>query len=301
MNESFWFYLAIILNSTLRGLAPILLCTLAVGLCAKVRVFNIAMEGTLLFGCFGAIVGNYWFENLWLALLTAMAMATAFSLLVATFIVRFKVPPLVTGISANIWSAGFTAFMVPVIFGTTGFYFDPEMEALPKLNITSNNMFLRIFSDLNPIDFLSFGIAILIYIIMYKTVVGFRFRAVGENVEAAQSMGTHVNRYKYGAFIATGILCGIAGMQLSLGQVVQFVEGMSGGRGFTALIASSLAGAHPLKIIASSFLFGFANAAGSFLLMFGIKDKIAQLVPYIITLILLIVVGIRQRIKQKKA
>ena len=62
-------YLAVVANSTLRMMTPILLVTLAAAICTKVRIFNIAMEGTMLTGAFFSIVANHYTHNVFLSVL----------------------------------------------------------------------------------------------------------------------------------------------------------------------------------------------------------------------------------------
>ena len=103
-------------------------------------------------------------------------------------------------------------------------------------------------------------IAGLMWYYFYRTKNGFRFLVAGENPLGAKSVGIRVRRYQYGAVLASGVLCALAGARLSLGQVTMFTEGMTAGRGFIALVATMLGQSGPLGVTAASLLFGFMDA-----------------------------------------
>ncbi|MNV88968.1 Branched-chain amino acid transport system / permease component [compost metagenome] len=109
--------------------------------------------------------------------------------------------------------------------------------------------------------------------------------AVGENPVAAKSIGIKVNRMQYLAVLICGVLCGLAGAQLSLGQVTMFTEGMTAGRGFIALVATMLGQANPIGVMASSLLFGLMDAFSIRLQGFSLPTHFTQMLPYIVTLL----------------
>ncbi|MMZ68989.1 Branched-chain amino acid transport system / permease component [compost metagenome] len=82
-----------------------------------------------------------------------------------------------------------------------------------------------------------------------------------------------------------GVLCALAGAQLSLGQVTMFTEGMTAGRGFIALVATMLGQSNPLGVMASSLLFGFMDALGIRLQGFSLPTHFTMMLPYIVTLL----------------
>jgi simple sugar transport system permease protein len=95
--------------------------------------------------------------------------------------------------------------------------------------------------------------------------------------------------YQYGAVLASGVLCGLAGAQLALGNVVQFAENMTAGRGWIAVVAVMLARANPLGTLAACVLFGFAEAFGFRLQGNGLPAQITDAAPYVVTLIALLI------------
>ena len=110
-------------------------------------------------------------------------------------------------------------------------------------------------------------------------------RGVGQNDEAATTLGVNVVRVRYAALAICGLIVGIAGAQLSLGQVTLYVENMSAGRGWIAVVAVMLGRAHPVGVFIASLLFGFSDALGFRLQGSSLPYQFAQIIPYVVTLI----------------
>lgn len=188
----------------------------------------------------------------------------------------------------NFLAAGLTTFCLRAIFDVKGAYYDKNMMGLPKWDIPVIKdipVLGGIISGHSPLVYLAFFAAILMQIYLFKTVSGFRLRAAGENPVAAQSLGIPVRRIQYGAVLMSGVLCGLAGAQLSLGQVTMFTEGMTAGRGFIALVATMLGQSNPIGVVASSLLFGFMDAFSIRLQGFALPAQFTQMLPYIVTLV----------------
>ncbi|TCZ78810.1 ABC transporter permease [Paenibacillus albiflavus] len=277
-------------NSAVRMVAPILLAALGGLLCARVGVFNVGLEGFVLVGAFGAILGNHLFANLILAVLFAIVSVVIYSLLFAFVSIHLKANEIVVGIAMNFLALGLTAFLLRAIFNAKGAYSDSKMIGLPKWDIPliKDIPFVGdILSGHSPLVYLTFVIVIAMHFYLFRTVSGFRLLAVGENRIAAKSIGIGVRRYQYGAILMSGALCGLAGAQLSLGQLTMFSEGMTNGRGFIALVAMMLGQSNPLGVMASSLFFGFMDAISIRLQGLSMPSQFTMMVPYVVTLIAL--------------
>jgi ABC-type uncharacterized transport system permease subunit len=136
----------------------------------------------------------------------------------------------------------------------------------------------------------------LISVVLFLTPVGLRLRGVGEQPEAAGALGIDVVRYRIVTVLFAGALAGLAGAQLSLGAVSVFTEDMSAGRGWIAVVAVMLGRNNPLYAAAACVLFGFADAIGVNLQSHGLPNQLTDIVPYIATLLAL-VVSHRRRIR----
>ena len=280
-------YLASVFNSTLRCMTPILLVSLCAGVCSKVQVFNIAPEGTLLTCAFFAFLTQYFVRNIILSVLVSVLVGMAMTFIMSYFIVKLKGAPMIVGMSLNTFALGFTTFLLSAIFDTKGTVTDPTLKGLPKVTlpiIKDIPVVSTMFSSLTVIDYAAFILAFVMFIIMYKTVIGFRLRAIGINKSAASSLGINVERYQIIATTLSGGMIGLAGCLLSLGSVTLFIQNISSARGYVALAANNLCKGHPLGALLSSALFGFAKALAQVMQNTAIKQQLLECIPYIATI-----------------
>ena len=293
-------YLAVVANSTLRMMTPILLVTLAAAICSKVRIFNIAMEGTMLTGAFFSIVANYYTHNVFLSVLAGAISGMIVSAIVGFCIIKLKASPVVVGMATNTMMGGVTTYL---LFKTKGVFTDPSLVSLPKIDlpiIKDIPVLGTIFSGLTFVDYLAFILAIGMYIFLYKTVLGYRLRAIGINKEAARSLGTPVEKYQFLTISLSGILCGLGGVLLSMGTVTLFMQNMTSGRGYIAMAANNLGKSHPIGVLLSSLFFGFSQAAGNVLQNTSLKTQITASIPYVATIVALILFSIQTKRNKKK-
>jgi len=289
-------YIASIINSTLRSTTPILLAALGCAICSRVGVFNIALEAQMLIASFFSIVVDYFTANVWLSVLAGIVSGSLVGLIVAVLQVKYRAADMVIGTSLNLLVSGATSFLLYLIFGLRGKLVDTRLVALRKINLPGirDIPFLgRVFEDLTIIDYLAYVIAIVLFIYLFKTVSGFRVLSVGINKEAAESLGTKGTRIQMEMVVLSGALCGLGGTVLSMGQVTMFTENMTSGRGFIAMAAASLGLSHPLLTIVSSLFFGLCQGIGT-ALQNVIKSQLTMTLPYIATVIALVVFSSRE-------
>lgn len=274
--------------STLRMVTPILLAALGGAICARVGLFNVGLEGLVLIGAFSAIVGNHFTGNVFTAVLFAVLCSLLFSILFGYMSIQLKANVIVVGIALNFLALGLTTFSLRAIFDVKGAYYNKDMVGLPKWDIPVLKEIPwlgDVLSGHSPLVYLSILLVIALQLFLFKTVTGFRLLAAGENPTAAKSLGIKVSRIQYGAVLMCGVLCGLAGAQLSLGNVTMFTEGMTSGRGFIALVATMLGQSNPIGVAASSLLFGFMDALSIRLQGFALPTHFTMMLPYIVTII----------------
>lgn len=298
MDELGQIFDATLLNSTFRYITPILFAALGGLLCERVGVFNIALEGLMLWGAFFAVVGSYYTQNAFLGVMTAMVMGMVLAAVFGVIVVPLKGNMIVSGIALNLLVAGGTIFLLATIFGVKGAFQDPALQGLGKINlplIENVPVLGPVLSGHSWLVYLSWLLVVVIQLLLFHTPLGLRMRGVGEQPEAASTLGVNVNRMRFGAILASGALCGLAGAQLSLGQVTLFVENMSAGRGWIAVVAVMLGQANPIGVFFASVLFGFADSIGFRLQAFGLPTQFTGMIPYLITLAALFVLAIRRK------
>ncbi|SER41303.1 simple sugar transport system permease protein [Gracilibacillus ureilyticus] len=277
-----------LINSTLRMMAPLLLAGLGGAICSRVGVFNVGLDGLMLMGAFLGIAANAYTNNVWLAILIAIIGTTIFSALYGYMMIDLQANMIVTGIAMNFLSIGMTTFALRTIFDVQGAYYNNEMQGLPVWEIPvidSIPLVGNLLSGQSPIVYLGIVCTILMYIFFKKSVAGSHFDAVGINPTAAKSQGIKVRRIQYLAVLISGILCALAGAQLSLGQVTMFSENMTAGRGFIALVATMLGQSNPIGVFLSSGLFGFTEAISIRLQGLNVPTNFTLMLPYVITIL----------------
>ncbi len=292
-------YIAQIINSIFRSTTPILLVALGSAICGKVGVFNVALEGQMLIGCFVSIAVNYYTSNVLLSVLAGSAAGVLIALIVAVLQVKYEGPDMVIGTSVNLLVTAITSYLLYMVFGVRGKLADSRIVPLDKLNIPwlADTWMGKAMADLTILDYTCYVVALLIFIYLYKTVQGYRVLSVGLNKSAAESLGTKGTKIQMLVVAASGLLCGLGGVALAMGQVTLFTENMSAGRGFIAMAAASMGMNHPVITIFSSLFFGVCQALGTALQGY-IKSQITMAVPYIGTVIALVIFS--KRLQKRK-
>lgn len=274
-------------ESVLRALTPVLLAALAGLLCTKVGVFNVGLEGLMLIGCFAAVTGSWFSGSPWIgvvvAVLAGMAMAAGMSFVTVTL----GADAIIVGIALNLLAVGLTSFLVRTVLGAQGTFQDPDLKGLPLVLSQS------------PLTYLSLALVPAFVFFLRRTVWGFRLQGVGEVPGAARSLGINTHLYQHMVLIASGALCGLAGAQLSLGNVVLFSDNMTAGRGWVAVVAVMLGQAAPIGTLLAALLFGVTDAVGVRLQGQGLPSQFTSAAPYAFTLIALIAVSVRARARTR--
>jgi ABC-type uncharacterized transport system permease subunit len=279
-------------QSAAQAITPILLAALAGVLCGRVGVFNLALEGQMLVGAFAAIVGSYFGHNAFVGVASAIAGAAVFSLILAYGATIFRGDPIVIGIGMNLLASGLTAYLLRVVFGVSGTFSDPSVVGLGRIAIPALvgvPVFGWAFARQSAVTWAAWALTALISIVLFLTPVGLRLRGVGEQPEAASTLGVDVVRYRIVTVLVGGALTGLAGAQLSLGAVSVFAEDMSAGRGWIAVVAVMLGRNNPLYAGAACVLFGFADAIGVNLQSRGLPNQLTDIAPYVATLLALVI------------
>ncbi|MCX5496672.1 ABC transporter permease [Kaistia dalseonensis] len=287
-----------LINSAVQAITPILLAALAGTLCGRVGVFNMAMEGQLLVGAFAAVVGSFYTGSALGGVIVAIVATVGFSLILAYGATVFRGDSVVICIGMNLLASGLTAYLLRQMFGVSGTFSDPGIVGLEKIRIAAINTIPWIgwiFSRQTAITWLAWILTAIVTIVMFRTPLGLRLRGVGEDASAAETMGIDVTRYRVVTVLVAGALTGLGGAQLSLGTVSIFSEDMSAGRGWIAVVAVMLGRNHPLWAALACVLFGLADAFSVRLQGQGLPNQLTDVVPYVVTLIALVISHRRRR------
>lgn len=287
-----------LLFSTLRLATPLVLAALGGLYSERSGVINIALEGLLLAGAFTAASVTYYAHSPWVGLGAAIVAGALVAAILAVACIRFKADQVVTGTGINILFLGLPAVLSGALFLSSGSTPQiPKEQLLPELSgLLPFLPSWRIFSDVSVITLLALVVVFLTRYVLYRTPFGLRLRAVGENPEAADAAGVSVTRLRYTGVILSGVLAGIGGAYLSIGQSSLFTRNMAAGRGFIALAALIFGKWRPVQTMLACLLFGFADALtiqmqGVVKLPWNPSEDIPvqfiQMIPYIVTIVVL--------------
>jgi simple sugar transport system permease protein len=258
--------------ATIRQAAPILITAIG-GMFSEITgVVNIGLEGMMLMGAFTAAVGSYYTGNPYIGILSGMFAGGLMALIHAVLSIKYKGDQTVSGVAINLFAAGFTVFMLRVLFNQAG-----NTPPVPKAPAVMG---------ISVIVILIYIIALCSHFFLYKTVTGLRMRAVGEHPLAADTVGINVLKIRYFGVIMSGMFAGLGGAYLSIGALSQFTKGMSAGRGFIALAALVFGKWSPKGVICASLLFGFADALQTLIQQYVkiIPPQFIQMIPYLLTI-----------------
>jgi simple sugar transport system permease protein len=257
-----------------RIAVPYLLTSLGATYSERSGVINLALEGLMLIGAFGATIGQFYTGSALAGVIVAIVLGLLFASLHALVTVTFKANQIVSGIALNILAVGLTKFFLRVFFGSAS-----NSERIAGIDAP--------LVLLDPI-FLFALIAIpASHVIFFKTPFGLRLRAVGENAEAAATLGISVSGMRYQAVLISGVLAAIAGAFLAF-QQHSFTDGMIAGRGYISLAAMIIGKWMPLGAATASILFASAEALQLNLQSDAIPTQVVQSLPYVITLLVLV-------------
>jgi simple sugar transport system permease protein len=280
---------AFILGSALVLAVPIILGAMAGVMSERVGVVNIAIEGQLLTGAFVASVVSTLTGNQIIGIVSAMVTAALFSAVLAVFAVRFLAQQIIVGVVLNVLAIGITNFLYQQ-WVTEDESATNSPGTIPIIHVP----FLGDIPIIGPVlfqnritVFLAIGIVIVLWFVLFKTKLGLRARAVGENPLAADTVGINVSRTRFWWVTLGGLLAGLGGAALTVGSSGSFGREMSGGLGFIALAVVILGRWHPGYATAAALLFGFsiilriwANQVSP-----GIPTNFITMVPYLVTII----------------
>ena len=212
-------------------------------------------------------------------------------LLHAVLCIRYHTNQAVSGVGINIFASGLTLVLCKVMWNKEGL--SAEVEQIPSITIPVLNkipVIGALFENQSPYLYLTVLIVILSWYMMYRTKIGLRLRTIGDHPKAAATAGVNVSKYRYISVILCGMLCGLAGSYLSIVQSNLFVKEMVAGRGYISLAATIFGGWNPVGSFLASILFAFSQAI-RITVEFDIPEQFLQMLPYVLTMIVLILAG----------
>ncbi len=295
MGELFtYLFSAGFLKSIVRMSTPIIFSAMAALLASKADIFCVAFEGMMLFAALGGVLGSALTGSLLVGMLVGIVSSLIIAAIFSYFVLVVKTKPMLVGLALNILGTGGTVYILYMFTGQKATSISLASLQFPQLEIPliKDIPFVgEIISGQNILTYLAFISVVIVYIMLYKTPLGLKIRTVGENPNAAESLGVDVVKTKVIAMMIGGLFAAFGGMFMSMGYTSFFTKNMVNGRGFTGIAAQNLGLGKPLLTLLCALLFGLADAFGIAMQSYRIPSQIASMSPYVTTLVGLIVIG----------
>ena len=280
-----------ILSSGIRLATPYLYASIGEAFGQRSGVLNLGVEGQMLMGAFTAFYVVVETGNLWLGVLAALAVGALMGLAMAFVTVHLHAKQGISGIGFYLFGLGMSTLLFQLLIGTV-----ETVRGFPRLDIP-------LLVDIPFIGPILFSQSILVYIafllvpvawfVLNKTTLGLKIRAVGENPQAADSLGVSVNGVRYFTVTLGGAFSGLGGASLSIALLNVFQQNMTAGLGFIAVALVYFGGWRPWGVLAGALLFSMVNALQLWIQVLGVNipSELAVMMPYVLTILVLAASG----------
>ncbi|UPW00630.1 ABC transporter permease [Halorussus gelatinilyticus] len=288
----------------LRAATPIALAAIGGLYAEKSGVFNIGLEGFMIFGALSAAAGTWLAAgsgsvgqtDLWIGIVVAIAVSTLLTLLFAVLTIRYEADQIVAGLAVWFIGLGFGPFTATVLWGGVSSPTLPNIDNVTVPLLAEIPVLGRVLFDASPLVLFTVLLAVAAWVVLYRTKYGYWVQAAGENPEALDTAGVNVNRVRYAAVVFSGALAGLGGAVLAIGIGSGFTGTgvtMVDGRGWIAIVAYLFGNYNPLGAFGASLLFGATDMLQVQFQTVGISlpGSIVGLFPYVAVLVVLNLVG----------
>jgi len=248
-------------------------------------VINIALEGMLLAGAFGAVAGTLATGSPWMGVVFGIGAGVLLASLHALVTVGAKADQILSGLALNLLALGGTRACLRIFFDSASN--SPRIDALTPFDLPWLDR-LGPLADLlrEPLFLLAVVLLILAQTTLFGTGFGLSLRAAGDGPRACDGAGMSIARLRTAGILISGALGGLAGSWLAF-QQHNFTDGMSGGRGYIALAAMIVGKWSPAGAALACLLFGTAETLQMRVPSTRLPTQFLQMLPYVVTLLVL--------------
>jgi simple sugar transport system permease protein len=284
------------LASAIRLAVPYLFAAIGETFGQRSGVLNLGVDGIMLLGAFGAYYAILERGSPWLGLAVGMAVGALLGLGMAFITVNLQAEQGISGIGVFLFGLGFSDLLFQKLVGTPvpiGGFGKFELPVLGQLGRVGEEIFTQ-----SIIVYAAFLLVPAAAYVLNRTTAGLNIRAVGENPEAADTLGVSVAKVRYGTIITGSTLAGIAGAALAI-ELGIFQQNLTNGQGFIAVALVYFGAWRPLGVLGGAMLYGLVAALILQWKTLGIipqsASDIAAMAPALLTILALVIVGQRQR------
>jgi general nucleoside transport system permease protein len=280
-----------LIAATLRVATPLLFGTLGELFAERAGILNLGIEGTLFFGAFvGFVVGGAT-GSLWMGVLAALLAGILAGMLMGLLSVSLGLNQHVSGLGITLLLTGLSLYGFRQIYGEARV--PPSIEPFEKLSPFGDLPVLGPIFDQYALTYIAIALVPVVWWVLYRTSLGLKIRAVGENPEAADAAGVNVYLIRYMALGIGGGLMAVGGAFLSIAQLGAFTFGIIAGRGWVCIALIIFAQWLPVRVLWGALLFGGVFALQLRLQMTGLKlpYEVFLALPYLVTILALAITG----------
>jgi ABC-type uncharacterized transport system permease subunit len=279
---------------TLIAGTPLLLGTIGEVICERSGILNLGVEGVMAIGAVAAFIVTFYTQDPWLGVMAAILAGMMISVIHAFASVSLQSNQVVSGLALTMLGLGMSSLAGKPFVGKS---LVTKMNTVAIPYLVDIPIVGKIFFDQSPFFYMALLLALAAWFILEYTELGIKIRSTGENPKATEAQGVNVSLVRYGCIIVGGGFSGLAGANLSISYSKLWIEGMTAGRGWIVIALTIFALWNPMRAIIGAFLFGGIFVLQYLLQPLGISPNLLAMLPYLATLLVLLMLGLGDRKK----
>ena len=291
------------LFTIIRVSTPLIFASMSSLVARRGGVTNITIDSTMLMSALTGVLVSHYTGNLFISIVAGMIVGIIMGVFMGYFHIMMRTNMILTGVAINTFTNGATVMFLYAFTGDKGSSSNISSMAIPNWEIPLIKdipILGDILSGHNALTYIAFVMVILCWFLMYRTPLGLRIRAVGENDKAARSVGESPTRVKLTALALSGFFASLGGLYMSMGNMTVFITGMTAGRGFIGVAADSMGRGNPVGAMLASLLFGTASAVANVLQINSFPTDLVMAIPYVVSILGIIIYSAREKHTQQR-
>ncbi|MBR9985258.1 MAG: ABC transporter permease [Desulfosarcina sp.] len=279
-----------VVQRTLVAGTPLLLGTVGEIISERSGILNLGVEGVMAVGAVTAFIVTHHTGNPWLGFCAAILAGMLISVIHAFASVSLQSNQVVSGLALTMLGLGMAGLLGKPYVGKP---LAVKINAMPIPYLSDIPIVGPVLFNQSPFFYLAILLAIGVWFMLDYTLLGIRIRSAGENPKATETQGVNVSLIRYLSVIAGGGFSAMAGAHLSTSYSKSWIEGMTAGRGWIVIALTIFALWNPMRAVVGAFLFGGIFVLQYMLQPLGISPNFLAMLPYLATLLVLLVGGLR--------